>query len=119
MTQQKELQLRRLVMGNAGRMIYSHKPKGCLLKWSPPRVAASLIKGIRIPDRGVGVAERGNILNETVGTLAGTGQEMCRRRATLNSFKLRQAGLEGERSAQQTVNSTPQVMMMTGQLSHN
>ena len=33
-------------------------------------------------------------------------------------IKLRQASLEGERPAQQTVNSTPQVVMMTGELSH-
>lgn len=82
MTQQKELQLRSLVMGNAGRMIYWHKSKGCLLKWSP-RVAVTLNKAIRIPGHSAGVAERGDILNETVGTLSGTGQEMRRRRATL------------------------------------
>ena len=35
-----------------------------------------------------------------------------------NSFKLRQASLEGERLAQQTVNIPPQVMLMTRQLSH-
>ena len=78
MTQQKELQLRSLVMGNAGRIMYWHKSKGCLPKWSPPSVAVSLIKGIQIPGHSVGVAERGDILNETDGTLVGTGQEMCR-----------------------------------------
>ena len=83
MAQQKELQLKSLVMGNAARMIYWHKSNGFLLKWSPPKVTVSLIKGIWIPGHSVGVAERGNILNETVGTLVGTGQEMCRRRATL------------------------------------
>ena len=82
MTQQKELQLRSLVIGNVGRMIYWHKSKACLLKW-PPRVAVTLIKAIRIPGHSAGVAERVDILNETVGTLAETGQEMCRRKATL------------------------------------
>ena len=62
MTQQKELPLRSLVMGNASRMIYWHKSKGCLLKWSP-RVAVTLIKAIRIPGHSAGVAERGDILN--------------------------------------------------------
>ena len=54
----------------------------CLLKW-PLRVAVTLIKAIRVPGHSAGVAERGNILNEIVGTLAGTGQEMCRHKATL------------------------------------
>ena len=81
-TQQKKLQLRSLVMGNVGRMINWHKSNGCLLKW-PPRVTVTLIKAIRIPGHSAGVAERGDILNETVGTLAGTGQEMCRCKATL------------------------------------
>ena len=76
MTQQEELQLRILVMGNASRMIYWHKSMGCLLKWSPPRVAVSLIKGIRIIGHSVGVAERGDILNKTVGILAGTGRDV-------------------------------------------
>ena len=83
MTQWKELQLRNLIAMNAGGMMYWHKSKGCLLKWSPPRVAFSLIKGIGTPGHSAGVAERGDILNETVGAMVGTGQEVCRCKATL------------------------------------
>ena len=46
-------------IGNAGGMIYWHKLKFCLLKCSPPRVAVSLVKGIRIPGHSVGVRKEG------------------------------------------------------------
>ena len=47
-----------------------------------------------------------------------TSQEICRIRTFPKlSFKLRQDGLEGERPTHQTVSITPQVMLITGQLS--
>ena len=89
--------------------MYFHKLKDCSLKWYPPKVSGP---------HSAGLVREGATWKETVRRLEKTNQEICRARTFPTSFKRGQAGLEGERSAHQTISITPQVMLMTGQLSH-